>query len=121
MAVTPLNSFAAVQQFMTQIVTQNNETAELQGSPHKAFWSTMTYDQFTTGNIPNVSDPNTGNPIPILVKGHSVQSNLIMALQGTGPIFGPTGPFDQMPPKGPKFTTDQINSIAAWIDAGCPK
>jgi hypothetical protein len=120
MATTPLNSFAALQQFMTQIVAQNNETAELGTSPHKAFWSDMTYDQFTSGNIPKVFDPK-GNPMPILVKGHSAQSNLIMALQGTGPIFGPTGAYDQMPPKGPKFTSDQINSIANWIDAGCPE
>lgn len=121
MAITPLNSFAAVQQFMSQIVTQNNETTELTASPHKAFWSTMTYDQFTTGNVPNVSDPNTGNPIPILVKRHSAPSNIVMALQGSGPIFGPAGPVDKMPPSGPIFTADQINSIAAWIDAGCPK
>jgi hypothetical protein len=120
MAITPLNSFAAVQQFMTQVVTQNNETGELQTSPHKAFWTAMTYDQFTTGNIPNVLDP-AGNPMPVLIKRNSAQSNLIMALQGTGPIFGPTGPYDPMPPTGPKFTPDQIKSIANWIDAGCPK
>ena len=120
MAITPLNSYTAVQQFMTQIVTQNNETAELQGSPHLGFWSALNYDQFTTGNIPNVLDPN-GNPMPILTKGTSAQSNIIMALQGTGPIFGPTGAYDQMPPRGPKFTPDQIKSIANWIDAGCPK
>jgi hypothetical protein len=121
MTVTPLNSFAAVQQFMTQVVTQNNEMGELGASPHQAFWNTMTYDQFTTGDIPNVTDPSTGNPIPVLVKGNSAQSNIIMALSGTGPTFGPTGPVDQMPPSGPKFTAGQIKSIANWIDANCPQ
>ena len=120
MAITPLNSFAAFQQFFTQVLTQNNEIAEAQTAPHLDFWKSSTYAQFTNGNIPNVTD-GQGNPIPILVKGNSAQSNLIMALQGTGPIFGPTGPYDQMPPKGPKFTSDQIKSIANWIDAGCPQ
>jgi hypothetical protein len=119
MAITPINSFAALQQFMNQIIAQNNEGAELAASPHKGFWNTLTYAQFTTGNIPNVADPD-GNLMPILVKGHSAQSNFIMALSGTGPIFGPTGPYDQMPPTGTKFTADQIQSIANWIDAGCP-
>ena len=62
-----------------------------------------------------MEDPDTGNPIPILVKGNSAQSNIILALSGTGPIFGPNGSAEQMPPSGPKFTADQITSIANWI------
>lgn len=121
MAITALNSFADVQQFLTQIVTANNETLELQNAPHKAFWKTLTYDDFVNGNIPHVHNPDTGDTIPILVKGKSDQSNIIMALSGTGPIFGPDGPVGQMPPSGTKFSADQIASLAAWIDAGCPE
>ena len=121
MAITPLNSFADVQQFLTQIVTQNHELLQLQNAPHKAFWNNLTYDQFVNGNIPNVQNPDTGDPLPILVKGKSDQSNIIMALGGTGPIFGPDGSVGQMPPSGTKFTADQVASIASWIDAGCPE
>jgi hypothetical protein len=121
MAITPLNSFADVQQFLTQVVADNNEVLQLQNAPHKAFWNTLTFDQFVNGNIPHVRNPDTGDPIPILVKGKSDQSNIIMALSGTGPIFGPDGPVGQMPPRGTKFTADQIASIANWIDAGCPE
>jgi hypothetical protein len=121
MAITPLNSFADVQQFLSQVVTDNHETLLLQNAPHKAFWKTLTYDQFVNGDIPHVQDPATGDPIPILVKGKSDQSNIIMALGGTGPIFGPDGQVGQMPPSGTKFTADQIASLAQWIDAGCPE
>ena len=86
MAVTPLNSFVDVQRFIDQILTQNNEQGDIPNSPHKAFWSTLTYDRFVNGNVPGVTDPNTGNPMPILIKGNSAQSNLILSLQGSGPI-----------------------------------
>jgi hypothetical protein len=122
MAIVPLNSFADVQRFIDQTLSQNNEQGGVKFSPHKAFWTSLTYDDFVNGNVPNVSDPKTGNPIPILVKGNSAQSNLIAALQGSGPIFGPGSKIGRMPANGPIFfSTDQINSIAAWIDNGCPQ
>lgn len=121
MAITQLNSFPDVQQFIDRIMTQNGEQGGVPNSPHLAFWLNLTYDQFVTGNVPGVNDPNTGLPVPILVKGNAAGSNLIMALQGQGP-FGPTGSFNQMPANGPPFfTADQIASIATWIDNGCPK
>lgn len=122
MAITPLNSLADVQKFIDQILTQNDEQGGVGASPHKAFWSTLTYDQFVTGNFPGVTDPDTGQPMPILVNGNSAKSNLILSLQGQGPIFGPAGSIGQMPANGPPFfTPDQVASIAAWIDKGCPK
>src|SRR5262249_12868264 len=121
MAITPLNSFADVQRFLTQVVADNHQVVLLQNSPHKAFWNTLTYDQFVNGNIPHVRNPDTGDPIPILVKGNADQSNIIMAPSGTGRISGPDGPVGQMPPSGTKFTADQIKSIANWIDVGCPE
>jgi hypothetical protein len=123
MALTPLNSFSDVQQFITKILTDNGEIGGVPASPHKAFWSTLTYDQFVNGNVSGVADPSSGQAIPILVKGNSANSNLILSLQGKGPLFDPnTGSVGQMPANGPPmFTDDQINSIAKWIDAGCPQ
>jgi hypothetical protein len=121
MAITPLNSFADVQAFIDQVLSQNGEQSGLGFSPHKAFWDNLTYDQFVNGSVPGVSDPDTGQPMPILVKGNSAQSNIILALQGSGPAFGPNQ-FGQMPANGPPyFTADQIASIAMWIDSGCPQ
>ena len=120
--INPLNSFKDVQQFINGVLSQNNEQGGLTFSPHKAFWSTLTYDQFVNGNVPGVTDPRTGNPMPVLVKGNSAQSNLILALQGSGPVFGQNGAIRQMPANGPPyFSVDQIASIAAWIDRGCPQ
>jgi hypothetical protein len=127
----PITTYAALQDYLnalftSMISTQTNNTV-LQDtktqSPHLDFWNTMTYDQFVTGNVPNVRDPKTGQPMPILIKGNSQQSNFIMALQGTpGSPFDPqTGAFGQMPADGPPFCTpDQIQPISDWIDAGCP-
>lgn len=122
-AVTPLNSFAEVQNFITQVLTQNGEASGVATSPHGSFWTTLSYQDFVTGNVPHVTDPNSGQPIPILVKGDSAHSNLILSLQGKGPLFDPVvGSIGQMPANGPPmFTDQQIASIAAWIDAGCPE
>jgi hypothetical protein len=121
MAITSLNSFADVQQFIKRILIQNGEQGGVAGAPHKGFWSTLSYNDFVNGNVPGVTDPDTGAPMPILVKGNAAQSNLILALQGTGPIFGADGAYGQMPANGPPFfSDDQINSIGAWINNGCP-
>jgi hypothetical protein len=117
-----LNSYADVQQFITTVLTQNNESAA--NAPHGAFWSSLSYEQFVNGDVPGVTDCNTGKPMPILVKGDSKASNIIQALQGTpGTCFDPTnGAYGQMPANGPPFFTDeQINELAGWIDAGCPE
>ena len=87
-------------------------------SPHDAFWDNLTYDDLVNGNVPGV-DP----PAKILVVGNSAQSNIILSLRGLGPLFDPkNGSYGQMPADGPPyFTNQQIDAIAAWIDAGCPK
>jgi hypothetical protein len=121
MTVTQLNTFADVQRFIDQILTQNDEAGGVGFSPHKAFWRNLTYDNFVNGNVPGVTEPQTGAPLPILVKGNSDQSNLILALRGTAPLFSPNA-FGQMPANGPPFfSKDDIDSIAAWIDADCPE
>ena len=119
-----LNSFAEVQAFIEEVMEQNKkEDAPPPKSARKAFWSSLSYEQFTTGNIPSVLDPTTKLPIPLLVKGDSANSNLILLLRGQGPLFDPNhGAFGRMPANGPPFfTDDQIQQLADWIDAGCPE
>jgi hypothetical protein len=65
-------------------------------------------------------------PYPILVVGNGATSNIVLALQGIGPLFdNNTGAFGQMPANGnppamPFFTVAQIQPIIDWIDNGCP-
>ena len=68
MALTALNKFSDVQQFIAKVLTDNNESGDVANSPHGAFWSALTYDQFVNGNVPGVHDPSTGQPISILAK-----------------------------------------------------
>ncbi len=119
--MAPLKTYADVQSFISSVLKTNEiEGAPPPKSPHKAFWATLTYEQFCEGNVPGVKDPTTGNGVPILVKGNAQSSNLILALKGEGPLFGPGGPFGQMPAGGmTKFTAEQVQAIADWIDAGC--
>ena len=113
----PLKTFAEVQQFINQILTQNGEIDGVSAAPHGSFWTALSYREFTTGDVPGVS-PAT----PILVVSDSKSSNIIQALQGVGPLFGPNGAIGQMPGNGPPFfTDDQIQQIADWIDLGCPQ
>jgi len=123
MAGAALTSYAQVQAFITKVMADNGEQGGVPGSPHKGFWATLSYSQFVNGNVPGVTDPSSGKPIPILIKGNSAQSNLVLALQGKGPLFDPNnGAFGQMPANGPPmFTPDQIAQIAGWIDLGCPE
>jgi len=118
-----LSSYAAVQEFIDGVLTRNGEAGGVAAAPHKAFWSTLSYDDFVHGNVPGVTDPATGGQVPILVVGNSAQSNLILSLRGQGPLFDPnTGAFGQMPANGPPmFTVDEIQELADWVDAGCPE
>lgn len=117
----PLKSYAEVQAFLNDFVSSNG--IPINFSPHGAFWKDMTYAQFTTGNIPNVSDPATGMPLKVMVMKDADHSNIIMALRGTkGTIFDPdTGSIGQMPPSGPFMTSSDIQRIADWINNGAPK
>jgi hypothetical protein len=94
--------------------TGNTEESDSENAaPHGAFWNTLPYNDFVTGDLPNIG-------VPILVKSNSGASNLILALRGQAPFDG--SEFERMPMDGPPFLTDeQIAPIAAWIDAGCPE
>lgn len=119
-----LNNYKEVQAFINQVMEENKVAGSPPPkSPHKAFWLTMSYEDFTTGTVPGVKDPATGNPIRILTVGDSASSNLIMALRGQGPLFDPNhGTFGRMPANNQQpFTDSQVNEIAEWIDRGCPE
>jgi hypothetical protein len=112
MAGQVLNSYADVQAYLDNLVATLG--CNIAGAPHKAFWKTMTYSQFTTGPVPGVS----GN-WKVLEIGHPEKSNIILALQGAPPFDGST--FPQMPADGPPFATDpQIQPLSDWIKAKCP-
>jgi hypothetical protein len=120
MAITPLNSFVDVKKFIDKVLADNGDSVG--GAAHGAFWNDLTYDKFVNGDVPNETDPaNNDRPVRILVKGNSAQSNLIFALLGIGPTFGRNGSIGRMPRGGTAWTLDQIKSIAAWIDNGCPE
>jgi hypothetical protein len=59
----PLKSYAEVKAFLDDFVSSNG--IPINFSPHGAFWRNMTYAQFTTGNIPNVTD--SGMPLKVMV------------------------------------------------------
>jgi hypothetical protein len=116
-----IKTYAQLQAYLTQILTSNissqtgssEQDDAINNSPHGAFWSTLSYNDFVTGDVPNMG-------MPVLVKGSSAKSNIILALTGQPPFDG--SQFSQMPADGPPFlTAAQIAPIAAWIDAGCPQ
>lgn len=106
------------------ILKQNGEMGGVASAPHKNFWDTLNYIDFTTGNVPGV---NFGpNPPSILVLGDGANSNFILSLKGVGPLFdNNTGAFGEMPananpPAMPFFTDDQIQPIIDWITINAP-
>jgi hypothetical protein len=112
-----LTSFAAVQKILNGIVITT--------APHGAFWQTS-YDDFVNGNVPGgtqTANPNTGKPLPILIKGDGPNSNIIMALAGTaGSFWDPnTGYFGRMPYNGPYLADAVIQELSDWITNGCPE
>jgi len=127
----PINSYKDLQNFLNSVLTANGQLADCKSGacPHRDFWNNLSYNDFVNGPIPNVKDPTTNPPsaMPILVKGDSQHSNIILALSGApGTLFDPNNPspnaFGQMPADGPPFfSAAQIAEIAAWIDAGCPQ
>jgi len=120
-----LNTYEDVKNHLNSILTANGQLTDTQHSPHRDWWNNMTHKEFTTGNVPGVKDPDTGNPMPILIVGDSAHSNLILALEGAAntPFDPASGAFGQMPADGPPFfdPANQIKPLADWIDAGCPE
>lgn len=116
-----MNSYADVQKYLAAFVSAAGVTPAL--APHGVFYATLTYAQFTTGEVPGVPG------FKILEIGDSAKSNIIMALSGTpnspfdpnsgniGPMPQPSPPYDSSSPK----QSDIITALAAWIDNHCPE
>lgn len=107
------NNYADVQAGLDAFVSQAG--VNIDGAPHGAFWQSMSYTEFTTGDIPGVP----AGPWPVLVIGHSSQSNIIQILEGMGSA---AENFGRMPRPRPPYEPEQselITALAAWIDAGC--
>ena len=129
MANPPIDSYngngLTLATYLDGILQRNNEMNGVATSPHKNFWETLTYQQFTTGNVPGVVFGPTP-PYPILVVGDAAHSNFVLALEGVGPLFdNNTGAFGEMPananpPAIPFLTADEIQPIIDWINNGCP-
>lgn len=117
-----INSYADVQTQLAAFVASAGVAPAL--APHGIFYAELTYDQFTTDDVPGVS-----GGFKILEIGNSAKSNIIMALSGTpGTTFDPNGTgIGQMPQPSPPYDaatptqSDIITALAAWIDKGCPK
>ncbi len=109
-----IQSYAEFQSYMNQLISLYGTS--ISDAPHKAFWETYTYEQFISGNVPNISPP-----VKILEVGNGPASNIVQALQGVGPLFGPNGNYGQMPADGTgPWTTAQIQPVIDWINANCP-
>jgi hypothetical protein len=123
-----LESFADVQAFFNNFMSQNN--IQILQAPHGAFWMTspdnnISYNNFVNGNVPGgqaVADPN-GNPVPILKIGDGAHSNIVYALAGTAGTWwdknDPNAWFGQMPAGGPYFSDTQVQELSDWITNGC--
>ncbi|MGH9930332.1 MAG: hypothetical protein ACREA9_14050 [Pyrinomonadaceae bacterium] len=113
-----LNNYADVQAALNAFVTKAGVTPGQ--APHKAFWNSLDYTEFTTGNVPGVP----AGPWKILVVGDSKNSNIIQILNGVGDAYNDFGQMPQPnPPYLPPAGNEQaalIADLAAWIDAGCP-
>jgi len=117
-----LKNFAEVQAALDAFVEANK--LSIASAPHGPLWSSCTnahasYMAFVTGDVIGQTDPKTGDSIPIMVKFHSKDSNIILILQGKGYASD----FGQMPRTKPPYPGQDeiITQLAGWIDAGCPE
>jgi hypothetical protein len=111
--------------YINGILTQNKLAHGVADAPHQNFWDKLNHKEFTTGNVPGV-EFGPSPPYRILIVGDGANSNLVMALQGKGPLFNKdNGEFGRMPanaepPGMPYFADAQIQPIIDWINRGCP-
>lgn len=126
MSVT-INNYADLQAALTALVTNND--LQIGQAPHRAFWESMSYEDFISGNVPGVSDPSPPHdPYKIVDPGNAANSTIYQALSGAaGTVFDPnTGDFGQMPQPSapynsvPPLQSDIIAALETWINDGCP-
>ncbi len=110
MSTSTLNNYADVQNALNEFCKSVNVNPK--SAPHGDFWNTLSYEEFTTGDVPNF------NNVKILVVGDAKSSNIIQILEGVGQMAGIYGP---MPPGVPQDEkTDIISELSTWIDNNCP-
>jgi hypothetical protein len=111
--------------YINDILTRNKLIDGVANAPHQNFWDKLSYKEFTTGNVPDVTE-GPSPPYRILVVRDGANSNIVLALQGKGPLFDKDGgafgrmPANAEPPEKPFFTAEQIQPIIDWINKGCP-
>ncbi len=123
---TPLQNYSDVKNLLTDFVAANGTTPGL--APHGVFWNNLSYNDFITGYVPGVSNPNDPKGYKILIVGDPANSIIIQALSGTPntPFDPNTGLIGQMPQFSPPYNATQptqtavINLLSAWIGAHCP-
>jgi len=109
-----LTSYAQVQAALNAFVKTAGVTPGQ--APHGAFWNSLTYEQFTTGNVPGVPL----GPWKILVIGDAGNSNIIQILSAYGKAYDD---FGQMPQPNPPYNPEQttlIQELTEWINDKCP-
>ncbi len=112
----PLKTFAEVQQLIDQVLTQNGEIGGVSAAPHGSFWTALSYQEFTTGDVRR-------QPRGLRSWSSAIsRTPTSFRLCKYRPIVRSEWRIGQMPGNGPPFfTDDQIKEIADWIDLGCPQ
>jgi hypothetical protein len=109
-----LTNYAQVQAALNAFVQQAGVTPGQ--APHGAFWNALTYEEFISGNVPNVNSPHSWK---ILEVGNPENSNIIQILSGMGDAYNIYG---QMPQPNPPYDPEQttlIGQLSDWIKNGC--
>jgi len=107
-----IHSFEELQDYLTGWLAEHGKSADR--SRHKAFWDTMTYQEFITKDVPRFPG------VKILIKGDGLPSQIVQSLLGVG-LFGPDGEYPRMPRGGPYMSYSEIQPIIDWINNGCPE
>jgi hypothetical protein len=115
----------------------DNAITGIGSSPHGAFWNSMSRNQFTTGEVPNIVRGGVTYHIPIVNAKKPDDSAILRVLLGPFPVQqdGSSTTIPQMPKGGP-FITDsgyhvsiggvdrtgaQIQAdISEWLNNGMP-
>jgi hypothetical protein len=124
-------TFAKVQDYLDAILAHSGD--DIQASPHKRFWRTMSYTEFTTGVLPGNVKCH-GQPIPIVNRNANQgrQSPFYLILQGgfCGKEQMPPGDtpklgaadYEATLPGGTKVSGQKIiDDLGEWLDNNFPE
>ena len=128
----PAIVFADIQAYLDAIA--DHATNDIDGSPHKRFWSGK-YTDFINGTIPGVTSSGSpipvGQPVPIIDKTTPLNSPFFLILKagfagkrqmpGGGPLITSAG-YQVTTAAGKTVTGQQIqDDIASWLTNGFPE